>query len=240
MGKCLHALKVSKALPSVQYALIPPTGPTSLSFLLQTAIPASASELYDIRGHIKWEVSEDGNGLIRVQAAPLGPQEHDEHDPTKPHKRHGKAVLSAQMITQLVNAYFDHLSPLLPIISRTEFAAKANPSPLLLYAICGLGASRREFPREVFAAVRGVVNGLLRSNDILSDARFEHVQALVSYTGEVSADIQLLLSQIGDLHAQPTAATASAALIRMGVATRMVCEYQGTEADCTGSRSRFA
>ena len=38
----------------------------------------------------------------------------------------------------------------------------------------------RHFPREVFAGVRGVINGLLRSNDILSDARFEHVQALVS------------------------------------------------------------
>jgi hypothetical protein len=69
---------------------------------------------------------------------------------------------------------------LFPIISRAEFTAMPNPSPLLLYSICGLGATRRQFPRNVFASVRGVINGLIRSNDILSDARFENVQALVS------------------------------------------------------------
>jgi hypothetical protein len=37
--------------------------------------------------------------------------------------------------------------------------------------------------------------------------------------------VQLLLAQAGDLHAQPTAATASASLIRMGIATRMVSSY---------------
>lgn len=36
--------------------------------------------------------------------------------------------------------------------------------------------------------------------------------------------MQLLLGQAGDLHAQPTAATASASLIRMGTATRMVSD----------------
>lgn len=34
--------------------------------------------------------------------------------------------------------------------------------------------------------------------------------------------MQLLLCQVHDLHAQPTAATASASLIRMGTAIRMV------------------
>ncbi|ORY31213.1 fungal-specific transcription factor domain-domain-containing protein [Naematelia encephala] len=186
-------------------------GPTSLSFLLHTTLPASASEAYDLREHNKWEVSEDGNGLIRVYAPPTAMPfaDGDPDDPTRAHNRLNRPVLSAQTISLLVNAYFDQLAPLFPIISRAEFAAKATPSPLLLYAICGLGATRRQFPREVFAGVRGVINGLLRSNDILSDARFENVQAL------------LLLSQVGDLHAQPTAATASAALVRTGTATRM-------------------
>jgi hypothetical protein len=34
--------------------------------------------------------------------------------------------------------------------------------------------------------------------------------------------MQLLLSQVGDLHAQPTAATASASLMRLASAIRMV------------------
>ncbi|EIW66297.1 hypothetical protein TREMEDRAFT_35093 [Tremella mesenterica DSM 1558] len=186
-------------------------GPTSLSFLLHTTIPATASEAYDLRNHTSWEVTEDGDGLIRVNAPPTvsDTTEADLGDPTKHHNKLNKPLLSAHTISLLVNAYFDSLSPLFPIITRTEFAAKTSPSPLLLYAICGLGATRRQFPREVFAGVRGVINGLLRSNDILSDARLENVQAL------------LLSAQVGDLHAQPTAATASAALIRTGTATRM-------------------
>lgn len=164
------------------------TGPTSLSFLLHTTLPASTSEAYDLRNHNKWEISEDGNGLIRVNAPPTGNgngsgggyADADPDDPSRQHGRLNKPVLSAVLIEKLVNAYFDHLAPLFPVVSRADFAAKSNPSPLLLYSICGLAATMRQFPREVFSSVRGVINGLLRSNDILSDARFEHVQALVS------------------------------------------------------------
>ncbi|WVR08635.1 hypothetical protein IAU60_005691 [Kwoniella sp. DSM 27419] len=186
-------------------------GPTSIAFLLHTTIPAIQSEAFDMRHHNSWEVLEDGNGLIRVNAPPSAPShaDADPQDPTRAHNRLNKPVLSAQTMSLLVNAYFNEVAPLFPIVSRAEFAARATPSPLLLYSICGLGATRRQFPREVFAGVRGVINGILRSNDILSDARFENVQAL------------LLLAQVGDLHAQPTAATASASLIRTGAAIRM-------------------
>ncbi|WVQ85801.1 hypothetical protein IAT38_007969 [Cryptococcus sp. DSM 104549] len=186
-------------------------GPTSISFLLHTTIPAIPSEAYDLRQHTSWEVLEDGNGLIRVNAPPRSKTfaDADPQDPTKAHNRLNRPVLGAQTMSLLVNAYFNEVAPLFPIVSRAEFAAKANPNPLLLYAICGLGATRRQFPKEVFTGVRGVINGLMRSNDILSDARLDNVQAL------------LLLAQVGDLHAQPTASTASASLIRTGVAIRM-------------------
>ncbi|ORX40990.1 fungal-specific transcription factor domain-domain-containing protein [Kockovaella imperatae] len=184
-------------------------GPTSLSFLLHTALPANATAAYDLRQHNRWEVSEDGNGLIRVSVPPLLNGNEDVEDLTRGYNRLARPTLNAATISSLVNADFDHIAPLFPIVLRCDFAAKTNPSPLLLYAICGLGSTRREFPRELFAGVRGMINGLLRSNDILSDARFEHVQAL------------LLLAQAGDLHAQPTAATASACLIRLASAIRM-------------------
>nr|ODN90018.1 hypothetical protein L203_01936 [Cryptococcus depauperatus CBS 7841] len=186
-------------------------GPTSISFLLHTSVPPIQNEAYDLRHHNSWEVLEDGNGLIRVNAPPTatGYADADPHDPTKAHNRLNRPVLSAQTMSLLVNAYFNDIAPLFPIISRTEFASKSNPSPLLLYSICGLGATRRQFPKELFTGVRGVINGLLRSNDMLSNARFENVQAL------------LLLAQVGDLHAQPIAPTASAAFIRTGVAIRM-------------------
>ncbi|KAI9637068.1 fungal-specific transcription factor domain-containing protein [Dioszegia hungarica] len=189
-------------------------GPTSLSFLLHTSLPASASEAYDLRYHHSWEVSEDGNGLIRVKAPPSSNDgrygENGENgDPSHTHNKLNRPVINARTISLLVNAYFDHLAHLFPVISRSEFAAKQTPPPLLLYSICGVGSTRREFPREIFAGVRGIINGLLRSNDILSDARIENVQAL------------LVLAQVGDLHAQPTAATASASLMRTGSAIRM-------------------
>lgn len=157
-------------------------GPTSLSFLLHTSLPVGAADAYDLREHSKWEILDDGNGLIRVTAPPdtSGYADADRDDPTKAHNRLTRPVLSAQTISLLVNEYFDHVAPLFPIISKSDFASKLKPGPLLLYAICGLGATRRKFPREVFAGVRGVINGLLRSNDILSDARMENVQALVS------------------------------------------------------------
>ncbi|WWD07290.1 hypothetical protein V865_005387 [Kwoniella europaea PYCC6329] len=186
-------------------------GPTSIAFLLHTTIPTIPSEAFDLRHHNSWEVLEDGNGVIRVNAPPSAPlhADADPSDPTRAHNRLNKPILSGQTMSLLVNAYFSEVAPLFPIVSRAEFAAKTTPSPLMLYSICGLGATRRQFPREIFAGVRGVINGLLRSNDILSDAKFENVQAL------------LLLAQVGDLHAQPTAATASASLIRTGAAIRM-------------------
>jgi hypothetical protein len=153
-------------------------GPTSLSFLLHTSLPASASQAYDLKHHHIWEVSDDGNGIIRVKQPP---HSKGDEDPTSGSKL-AKSALNAQNISQLVNAYFDNQAQFFPIISRAEFAAKANPSPFLLYSICGIGSTMREFPRELFSGIRGVINGMLRSNDILSDARLEHVQALVSLT----------------------------------------------------------
>lgn len=180
--------KVSTIL--ILTTLLIPVGPTSLSFLLQTSLPAGASEAYDLREHNKWEVSEDGTGMIQVTAPPTTSIFADGSDDAKAQNRLNKPVLSAQIMSALVNAYFEHAAPLFPVISKADFTSKSTVSPLLLYAICGVGATRRQFPREVFAGVRGVINGLLRSNDILSDARFENVQALVG-------DEQLIVSRFG-------------------------------------------
>jgi hypothetical protein len=118
--------------------------------------------------------------MIRVSAPPSGSGFADAGPDDKTQNRLTKPVLSAHIMSELVNSYFEHIAPLFPVVSKAEFISKTTVSPLLLYAICGLGATRRQFPREIFAGVRGVINGLLRSNDILSDARFENVQALVS------------------------------------------------------------
>ncbi|KAK4688491.1 hypothetical protein P7C73_g1636, partial [Tremellales sp. Uapishka_1] len=151
-------------------------GPTSISFLVHTSLPPTASESYDLRHYHSWEVSEDGDGLVRVNAPPTANENDD--DPSRTHNRLNKPLLSAHTISLLVNEYFDHLAPLFPILSKADFTSRSNPSPLLLYCICGIAATRRKFPRDVYTGVRRVINGMIRSNDILSDARFENVQAL--------------------------------------------------------------
>lgn len=182
----------------------PGAGPTSIPFLLHNAIPTRSFEQYDIANHAHWEVSEDETGQIRVEA------NHDSGDSDGTRAaRLDKYVLPGNVMSQLVNKYFDTQLKWLPIISRAEFLASSTPHPLVLYAICAVASTSRDVPRHVFNRLRGLINGLLRSNEILSHARLEHVQAL------------LLISETGELHAQPAAPTASAALMRTTAAIRM-------------------
>lgn len=155
--------------------------------------------------HAYWEVSEDENGRIRVEAQGDNP---DDSDGTKA-QRLAKYVLPGHMMTALVNSYFDNDHLYLPIVNRSDFLRQGKPYPLLLYAMCAATSTRREFPRHVFNRMRGLVNGLLRANEVLSHAQIENIQSL------------LLCCTNGELNAQPTAPTASAANLRLGVACRM-------------------
>jgi hypothetical protein len=47
--------------------------------------------------------------------------------------------------------------------------------------MAGVASTRRGVKREVFNAIRGVINGLIRNNDVLSDPSLTNVQALVRY-----------------------------------------------------------
>ncbi len=133
------------------------------------------------------------------------------------------------MISSLVNDYFEHIAPLFPIVSKSDFANSESPSPLLLYVMCGVAATRRGKPKDVFSAIRGVINGMIRNNDVLSDSSYENVQALVcsqspqfpQYDTDMSSYSQLILSLVGDLNAQPVAKTVSACVNRISAAIRM-------------------
>jgi hypothetical protein len=148
-----------------------------------------------------WAVtSSTGSGIIRVSNPPAstsfaeqsssGNSNHDENgddhrldnSPRGATKRSssGKNPLTSKMISNLVNDYFEHISPLFPIVSKAEFVNSESPSPLLLYVMCGVAATQRGKPRDVFIAIRGIINGMIRNNDVLSDSSYENVQALVS------------------------------------------------------------
>jgi len=203
-------------------------GPTSISFLLHStaALPRNIVESYDLKHHTTWAVtSQHGSGIIRVSNPPAfgsfndnQSSNHSAQDdlnedgsPRGPPKRpaDGKSPLSSKMISNLVNDYFEHVAPIFPIVSKHEFADSESPSPLLLYVMCGVASTRRGRPREVFTAIRSVINGMIRNNDVMSDSSYENVQAL------------LILSLVGDLNAQPVAKTVSACINRLSAAIRM-------------------
>lgn len=122
------------------------------------------------------------------------------------------------------------MAPLFPIVAKSDFIKGRKPPPLLLYALAGVAATRRGVSRDVFNAIRTIINGIIRNNDVLSDASIENVQALVRTIGfalkyssiEVCLLNQLILGMAADLHAQPVSTAVSASVTRLAAAIRMV------------------
>jgi len=178
-------------------------GPTSIPFLIHSSasIPPSTFSQYDLKHHTTWEISAGGDGIVKVLAPPCPPL--GDGGP-------GEEV-GAEMLERLVNHFFEDISPIFPVVTRHEFLSLENPSPLLLYSICAVASTRRSIPRGVFSSLRTIINGIIRSNDVLSDTSLVNVQSL------------LILALVGDLHVSVGAGGAvGAASVRLGVAIRMV------------------
>ncbi|KAF8844890.1 hypothetical protein BDN67DRAFT_942357 [Paxillus ammoniavirescens] len=179
-------------------------GPTTAVHLLhsQATISSRIYESYDQRYHHTWEVSKNGDGVISVQSMPSDDK----------HASHPKPVdlrLEPEVIQNLVNAYFEDIAPILPIVTQAEFLANPSPSPILLYSMCLVAAARREEPQSVFDSIRYAVNGVIKTEDVLSTASIANVQAL------------LILSMVGDCHSQFVPNALSALWVRLGTAIRM-------------------
>lgn len=122
--------------------------------------------------------TDDGDGLIRVfNPPPTSEAKEAANSPSQ--GLSGQSVLSSKLISSLINSYFQHVAPLFPIVAKSDFIKGRKPPPLLLYALAGVAATRRGVSRDVFNAIRTIINGIIRNNDVLSDASIENVQALV-------------------------------------------------------------
>ncbi|KAH0830630.1 hypothetical protein J3R83DRAFT_2085 [Lanmaoa asiatica] len=179
-------------------------GPTTAVHLLhsQATISSRIYESYDQRYHHTWEVSKNGDGIISVQNMPPD-------DNQMPHPKPMDLRLDPEVIQKLVNTYFKDIAPILPIITQAEFLSNPSPPPILLYSMCLVAAARREVPQSVFDSIRYAVNGVIKSEDVLSTASIANVQAL------------LILSMVGDCHSQYVPNALSALWIRLGTAVRM-------------------
>ncbi|KAJ7273270.1 fungal-specific transcription factor domain-containing protein [Mycena rebaudengoi] len=179
-------------------------GPTSTAHLLhsQASISSRIYEGYDSRYHHSFEVSKNGDGLIRVERPAQSEQQMTLPKPVDLH-------IEPQIVEQLLNAYFSEVAPILPIITQADFLATPAPAPILLYSMCLVAAARREVPQAVFDSIRYAVNGVIKAEDVLSTPTMANVQAL------------LILCMTGDCHSQFVPTALSAMWARLGTAIRM-------------------
>lgn len=118
--------------------------------------------------------------------------------------------MEKEIIERLINSYFTNISPILPVITKSEFLAlQPSPPPILTYSICLMAAVLRDTPRGIFDFLRKTVASLIRSEDVLSVSSLTNVQAL------------LILSMSGDCHATQNHHLMSLAWNRTGTAIRM-------------------
>ncbi|KAF8660606.1 hypothetical protein AX16_001585 [Volvariella volvacea WC 439] len=181
-------------------------GPTSTAHLLhsQATISSRIYENYDQRYHHTFEVSATGDGVIQVQKPTTQEQQQQ-----APHLKPVDLHIERDVIEKLINAYFNDVSPLLPVITREEFLANPNPPPILLYSMCLVAAARREVPQSIFDSIRFAVNNVIKVDDVLSSASIINVQSL------------LILCMTGDCHSQFVPNALSALWVRLGTAIRM-------------------
>lgn len=179
-------------------------GPTSPFHLLhsQATVNSRIYESYDMRYHHSFEISKSGDGLITVQKPAADEQK-------LAHPKQIDLHIERDVIEKLVNSYFTDVAPMLPVVTQAEFLSTSNPHPVLLYSMCLVAAARREVPPKVFDSVRFTVNNIIKTDDVLSTATIQNVQAL------------LILSMSGDCHSQFVPNALSGLWIRLGTAIRM-------------------
>ena len=160
-------------------------------------------EAYDLRYHHSWDLSSDGDGVIRVHEPEQGELQLALPKPIDLH-------IERDVVEKLVNSYFADVAPMLPVVTREEFIENNPPPPILLYSICLVAATRRDVPQKVFESIRYTVNSLIKAEDVLSTASIVNMQSL------------LVLSMVSDCHSQYVPHALSALWVRLGCAIRMV------------------
>lgn len=180
-------------------------GPTSPAYLLhsQAMVPSRSYESYDMRYHHSWDISSNGDGIIKILEPQKGELQLALPKPIE-------LRIERDVLEKLVNAYFEDVAPMLPVVTRSEFLENTPPPPLLLYSMCLVAAASRGIPQQVFDSMRYAVNGLIKQEDVLSTASIVNIQSL------------LILSMVGDSHSQFVPNALSAMWIRLGSAIRMV------------------
>lgn len=170
-------------------------GPTSMSYLMHstTSFPLERMNAYDTKHFQKLEARDSGDGLIKVWVDQFRASSGDDYGdaeggpggeirmPNSPDGGSG-LVIPAAVAEQLVNYFFTSLVHLYPIMSREDFLSTVPLSPLLFYAICGVSAMNRKVDPQIRKAIREVMLGMHRHNEILAQSDLSTIQSLLLYS----------------------------------------------------------
>ncbi|KAF8333946.1 fungal-specific transcription factor domain-containing protein [Cantharellus anzutake] len=188
-------------------------GPTSLNYILQTSMPQIHSTSADtsISYQQAWKVIRSGDGFIEV-LQDTGPDPYLPRDSER-----GPEPVERHVLERLVNYYFKNIAPIFPIVTEDEFlhgtgdSASSNyrPSPVLLYAICVMSATARGTPLSVFENLRKILNHIMKTDDVVSNASLSNIQAL------------LIMGMTGEPHGRVVSHAMSAGWLRVSTAIRM-------------------
>ncbi|MCO5613737.1 hypothetical protein L7F22_068015 [Adiantum nelumboides] len=154
------------------------------------------------------------DGIIKFHKPPKGaiPEADDGYESADeivrvPEPLRGR--LAGDVAEKLVNTYFEKLGFLFPVVTKSEFLHMSSPSPLMLYAICGIAALSREVPKEVLSVIKTTLHGMFRNVDILSNSNINNVKSL------------LIMSLHSDIHGTTAVQAGSRYWNRVGAAVRM-------------------
>lgn len=219
--KQAYQAKQSSRQPSIEDSPPPPPdtrvlGPTSLAYIVHSTafVPGAAIEEHDLQHHQTFEVGASGDGIIKFHKPPKGAiTEAEDGDESAdeivrvPESLRGR--LAGDVAEKLVNTYFEKLGFLFPVVTKSEFLHMSSPSPLMLYAICGIAALSREVPKEVLSVIKMTLHGMFRNVDILSNSNVNNVKSL------------LIMSLHSDIHGTTAVLAGSRYWNRVGAAVRM-------------------
>lgn len=77
-----------------------------------------------------------------------------------------------EVINRLAMTFIDHISPFIPVVIRTEMGEVGQ---LVLYAMAGVAAARRDCPKEIFDCLRYIIK-----QEIHDRGMFKYLPSLIT------------------------------------------------------------
>ena len=169
-------------------------GSTSLSHLLHSTstLPIEQLQSYDTKHSLTFELKSTGDGFIKVAV----PSNHNHfssssvgsgNNANNSTMENGMSLpappgLKPEIMEQLINKFFNSASSRFPVISRTDFLACQNLTPLLLYTICGVAALSHEVSPIDLRIIKQLIAHSLKDDENMNRSSLQTIQGLLLYS----------------------------------------------------------